>query len=268
VSARRLALLAGLLVLAGCGGSGKGASSVLSKTASSLGDIRSGDLGFSLLVTPRGDSAGPAFGFKLAGPFSTQKSALPVTKVDYTQIANGKSKTVTFTSTGTKGYVTVDSTTYELPASRLGPIRSVMSSFGGNGKGRSLPIDRWIRDAKVSDGGTVGGVATDHVQGGFDVARAAGDLGSQALGRSLTERERKQLADATRSATIDVWSGRQDHLLRKLAIDVDLGFDVPTDLRAALGKLVGARIALNMTITDPNRPVTVTAPLNPRPYPG
>jgi hypothetical protein len=49
---------------------------------------------------------------------------------------------------------------------------------------------------------------------------------------------------------------------------VDLGFDVPPDLRAALGKLVGARITLNMTVTDPNRPVTVTAPLNPKPYPG
>jgi hypothetical protein len=143
-----------------------------------------------------------------------------------------------------------------------------MSSFGTNGKGRSLPIDRWIRDAKVSDGGTVGGVATDHVHGSFDVARAAADLGSQALGRSLNNRERKQLADAARSATIDVWSGKKDHLLRKLAIDVDLGFDVPPDLRAALGKLVGARITLNMTVTDPNRPVTVTAPLNPKPYPG
>lgn len=268
MSARRLAVLASLLVLAGCGGGGNGATSVLSKTASGLGDIRSGDLGFSLLVTPRGNGAGPAFGFKLAGPFSTQKGALPVSKVDYTQVANGKSKTVTFTSTGTKGYVTVDGTTYELPAARLAPIRSVMSSFGTNGKGRSLPIDRWIRDAKVSDGGTVGGVATDHVQGSFDVARAAADLGSQALGRSLNNRERKQLADAARSATIDVWSGKKDHLLRKLAIDVDLGFDVPPDLRAALGKLVGARITLNMTVTDPNRPVTVTAPLNPKPYPG
>jgi hypothetical protein len=261
-------VLAGLLVLAGCGGGGNAATSVLSKTASGLGDIRSGDLGFSLLVTPRGNGAGPAFGFKLAGPFSTQKGALPVTKIDYTQLANGNSKTVTFTSTGTKGYITVDSTSYELPAARLAPIRSVMSSFGGNGKGRSLPIDRWIRDAKVSDGGTVGGVGTDHVHGAFDVARAAADLGSQALGRSLTAREGKQLANATRSATIDVWSGKKDHLLRKLAIDVDLGFDVPTDLRAALGKLVGARITLNMTVTNPNRPVTVTAPLNPQPYPG
>jgi hypothetical protein len=265
---RRLALLAGLFVLTGCGGNGD-ATSVLSKTAAGLGDVRSGKLGFSLLVTPRGDSAGPPFGFKLAGPFSTQKGSLPVTKIDYTQIANGKSQTVTFTSTGAKGYLTLDGTTYELPTARLGPIRSVMSSFGGNGKGRSLPVDRWIRDAKVSDGGTVGGVATDHVQGGFDIARAAEDLGSQVLGnRSLSDRERKQLADAMRSATIDVWSGKKDHLLRRLTIDVDLGFDVPTDLRAALGKLVGARITLDMTVTDPNRPVSVTAPPNPKPYPG
>jgi hypothetical protein len=268
MSARRAALLAGVLVLAGCGGS-SGATSVLSKTAAGLGDIRSGDLGFSLLVTPRGDGAGPPFGFKLAGPFSLRKGSAPQAKIDYTQLANGKSSTVTITSTGTKGYVTLGGKTYELPAARLGPIKSVTSALGGNGKGSSLPVDRWIVDPKVSDGGNVGGVETDHVQGTFDIAQAAGDLGSQVLGnRALDDRERKQLADATRSARIDVWSGKKDHLLRKLAIDVDLGFDVPADLRAALGKLVGARIALELTVDGPNRPVSVTAPANPQPYPG
>ena len=263
---RRLTVVAVLASLAcGCGGS-RGATGILSDTASSLDRIKSGTLGFDLLVTPKRSGSHP-FGFKLSGPFSTRGGQLPVTRATYTQIANGKSESVTLISTGSAGFITVRGATYTLPASRLAPLRSVTAVFGGNG--RSLPLDDWIKDAKVVGSASVGGTQTDQVHGRLDISRAVADLGSLAPGgKPLTTRERGQLARAARTSTIDVWSGKKDHLLRRLAIDVDLGFDVPTDLRAALGKLVGARITLNMTITDPNRPVTVTAPLNPKPYPG
>jgi hypothetical protein len=262
---RALAFLFASALLAGCGGGG--ANDVLGKTAANLGDIRSGTLAFDLLVTPRGGSGGPPFGFKLAGPFATRGSGLPVTRMDYTQIANGKQQLVTLISTGSKGFMTIDGKTYELPEARLSPLRAVTAAFGG--KERSVPLDDWIRDAKVSDGGSVGGAETDHVHGDLDVAHAAADLGTLAFGgRDLSDAERKQLADATRSATIDVWSGKDDRLLRKLAIDVDLGFDVPPDLRAALGKLVGARLQLTMAVSAPNRPVSVKPPSGALPYPG
>lgn len=263
---RRAAVVAATaLALAGCGGGG--ATGILSKTASSLDEIKSGTLSFDLLVTPRGGEGGPPFGFKLAGPFATTGNALPRTRVRYTQIANGQSETVTLVSTGAKGFITVKGRTYELPASRLAPLRSATAVFGG--KGGSLPLDDWIDDAAVSDGGEVGGAETEHVHGNLDVSRAAADLGSLAsVGRALNDRERKQLEDSTRRATIDVWSGKKDHLLRKLAIDVELGLDVPEDLRAALGKLVGAHVQVTLAVTNPNRPVTVKAPAGAPPYPG
>jgi hypothetical protein len=262
---RALVLAAAVLTLTGCG-SGE-ATSVLSRTASSLDKIKSGTLAFDLLVTPRGGQGGPPFGFKLAGPFATTGSTLPRTRVRYTQIANGKSETVTLVSTGAKGFITVDGKTYELPASRLAPLRSATAVFGG--KGGSLPLDDWIRDAEVSDGGDVGGADTEHVHGNLDISRAVADLGSLASSApALNERERKQLEDSTRKATIDVWSGKEDHLLRKLVIDVDLGLEVPADLRAALGNLVGARLQLTLAVSNPNRPVTVRAPASAPPYPG
>ena len=261
---RRLAVVAVLASLAcGCGGS-RSATGILSDTASSLDEIKSGTLGFDLLVSPK-RSGSHAFGFKLSGPFSTRGGRLPVTRTRYTQIANGKSETVTLISTGSAGFITVRGTTYALPASRLAPLRSATAVFGGNG--RSLPLDDWIRDAKVVGSGSVGGTQTDHVRGRLDVSRAVADLGGLTPGgKPLTARERAQLARAARTATIDVWSGKKDHLLRKLTIDVDLSFDVPADLRAALGKLVGARITLDLTVTDPNRPVSVKAPAAARPY--
>jgi hypothetical protein len=266
VTARRVSLLAAAaLAVAGCGGGD--ATGVLSKTASSLGEIKSGTLAFDLLVTPRGGQGGPPFGFKLAGPFATTGTELPRTRMRYTQIANGKSATVTLLSSGAKGFITVNGNTYELPASRLAPLRSATALFGGSGG--SLPLDDWIRDAEVSDGGEVGGAETEHVHGNLDVSRAVADLGSLAAGTpALNERERKQLEDSTRKATIDVWSGKEDHLLRKLMIDVDLGLDVPADLRAALGDLVGARVQITLAVSNPNRPVTVTAPASAPPYPG
>ena len=266
MTSRRVSLVAAAaLALAGCGGGD--ATGVLSKTASSLDEIKSGTLALDLLVTPRGGQGGPPFGFKLAGPFATTGSELPRTRMQYTQIANGQSETVTLLSTGAKGFITVDDKTYELQGSRLAPLRSATAVFGGDGG--SLPLDDWIRDAEVSDGGEVGGADTDHVHGNLDVSRAVADLGSLASDApALNERERKQLEDSTRKATIDVWSGKEDHLLRKLAIDVDLGLDVPADLRAALGELVGARVQITLAVSNPNRPVTVKGPASAPPYPG
>jgi len=261
---RRLAAFAVLASLAcGCGGS-RSASGILSDTASSLDDIKSGTLGFDLLVTPTRSGSRP-FGFKLNGPFSTRGGGLPTTRATYTQIANGKSATVTLISTGSAGFITVDGKTYRLPADRLAPLRSATAVFGGEGS--SLPLDDWIRDAKVTDGGSVGGAQTDHVRGRLDLARAVADLGALAPGgKALNARERGQLARAARTATIDVWSGTKDHLLRKLAIDVDLGLEVPPGLRAALGNLVGARVQVTLAVGDPNRPVTVRAPAGALPY--
>jgi hypothetical protein len=261
---RRLAAFALLVSLAcGCGGA-HSASSILSDTASSLDQIKSGTLGFDLLVTPKRSGSRP-FGFKLNGPFSTRGGGLPVTRATYTQIANGKSATVTLISTGNAGFITVRGKTYELPADRLAPLRSATAVFGGNG--RSLPLDDWIQDAKVAKAGSIGGEPTDHVRGRLDLARAVGDLGALTPGgKPLNARERGQLERAARTATIDVWSGKKDHLLRKLAIDVDLRLDVPAELRAALGDLVGARLQVTLAVRNPNRPVSVTAPAGALPY--
>jgi len=59
---------------------------------------------------------------------------------------------------------------------------------------------------------------------------------------------------------LSLHTGRDDHLLRRLRLAADLGFDVPKDLQEALGELVGAKIVFTRGVTDSNEPVSVRAP--------
>ncbi len=262
----RAALLASIAVAAaGCGGGGD-AHKVLSSTASKLGDIRSGDLTLRLVVSPREGTKGRA-GFELRGPFALRPHGLPVAKVAYTQIAGAHEATATFISTGREAYAKVNGKAYELGAAATQTLRN--AGGAGDGLGQ-FEIGSWIRSPKVSDGGKVGGAETDHVTADLDVVAAANDLLSlvRQLGRDAPRIEGKsadQLRDAVKSSSIDIWSGKDDHLLRRLLLKVDLGFDVPESLKRALGDVVGAKVDFELAVSDPNKPVSVSPPPNPLP---
>jgi hypothetical protein len=258
-----LALLA--LVAAACGGGGD-ARQVLSQTASRLGDIHSGNLRLRLVVSPREGTRGRV-GFALEGPFAVKAGGLPVAKVAYTQIAGDRQATATFISTGVKAYAEVNGKTYELPPESADLVRR--AAVGGGTFGQ-LEIEDWLDDPKVSDGGKVGGADTDHVTADLDVVAAANNLLAlvRQLGRDaprLQGRNAEQLRDAVEASSIDVWSGKDDHLLRRLLMKVDLGFDVPGSLKRALGEVVGAKVEFELAVSDPNEPVSVRPPANPLP---
>jgi hypothetical protein len=262
---RRLALLAGsALLLAGCGG--PSADSVLSDTAANLGKIRSGTLHASVLVTPRGGAGTNPFGFKLEGPFALGAAgSLPVLRVAYTQIANGKSATVTILSTGRKAYVQTGGKTYELPESQAEQLRSAAGEVRSAGSLSQFAIDSWIDDPHTSDGSEVGGAETDKVTADLDVVAVVTDLLrlARAFGRDvpqLGEADTKRLADSVRDSSFVLYTGKDDRLLRRLELAADLGLDVPPDLRRALGELVGAKVDFTLGVDDPNHPVTVPEP--------
>jgi len=126
---RRLAALLAVGALAGCGGGGD-AHRVLSRTADSLGKIRSGNLTLRLVVSPRSGTRGRV-GFVLRGPFSVRAGALPVARIAYTQIAGAHEATLTFLSTGSDAYAAVHGRAYRLPASAEAELRGAV---GGRGK--------------------------------------------------------------------------------------------------------------------------------------
>jgi hypothetical protein len=260
------ALVAVLALVAGCGSDH--ASHVLSQTADNLGKIRSGDLTLRLVVSPVEGTKG-RIGFELRGPFALRPGALPVAKIAYTQIAGARQATATFISTGAKAYAEVNGKAYELPAESTESIRQAAAGIGGsNGLGR-FEIGSWFDDPSVTEG-DLSGTSTDHVVAGLNVVAAAnGLLGLvRELGRDAPRIEgdaAQQLEDAVQSSNIEVWSGKDDHLLRRLLLEADLGLDVPASLRRVLGDVVDAKVEFELAIADANEPVSVPPPTNPLP---
>jgi hypothetical protein len=266
---RWVALLLVCAALSGCGGGGD-ANQVLARTADSLGKIRSGLLTLRLVVSPRQGTKG-RIGFELRGPFGLRPGSLPLARIAYTQIAGAREATVTFLSTGARAYAVVKGKAYELPPSATEEVRRASAGLGGSGGALgSFHVESWFDHPKVSGGGEVGGADTDHVSADLDVVAAANGLLDllRGLGRESTQirgRESDRLRDAVESSSIDVWSGKDDHLLRRLLLHAQLGFDVPKSLRRALGDVVGARVEFELAVANPNRPVHVTPPQNPLP---
>lgn len=265
---RLLALLALATALAGCslGGGGGDAEDVLGETARNLGEIRSGTLDLRLIVAPRD---GDEFGFELHGPFAlaSEEGALPVLDVDYTQIVDGRRGTVSLVSTGDQAFAVVDGQAYELGEAQTTELRA---ASGALGEFDELPIDDWVVDPEVEDGGEAGGAETDLVTGELDVVAAANGLIELArgFGRPLPRIEGPNadvLRDSARETSFSVRTGADDRLLRQLLLEAELGLDLPVALRAALGDLAGASITFELGIEDPNEDVSVEPPPNPRP---
>jgi hypothetical protein len=261
--------LAVLLVLAvvlasGCshGAGGQSAQEVLAETSQNLGEVKSGDLGLNLLFSAKG---GDRAGFDLEGPFQLNPGRLPDAQLDYTQIAGTRTTTQTFIMKAGKAYVKMGGTTYELPDTTVGQIGS---SLGNSGGLATIDLSNWVRDPQLSEGGQVGGTDTDKVSGRLNVATVVSGLvaiASQFGGTTpltpLSGASAEQVESAVRSATIDVYTGKDDRLLRKLDVSIDFA-----PAATKVKDLVGASVRFTLAISNPNEPVTVETPTNAQPY--
>jgi hypothetical protein len=240
---------------------------VLDATAKNLGRIHSADLGLRLVLAPRAGAPNGQVGFELRGPVDLRAGGLPVARLAYTQIAGARQGGATVVSTGRKAFVEVGGSAYRLPRAQAD---SLAASAGQVRRNVQLPLGRWVRDPKVSDGGEVGGTRTDHVSAGLDAVAALRDIFSAAASAGaqvpdLGGTRADELRKAIKQSSIDLWSGRDDHLLRRLRLRI--GFEVapPAPLRARLGSLTGGTLAFDVDLANVNRPVQVAAPANPRP---
>jgi hypothetical protein len=252
--------------LAACGAE-RSADQVLSDTASGMGKIRSADLNLRLVLEPNQSVRAGRVGFALRGPLDLDTRGLPAARLRYTQIAGDKEGGATFISTGREAFVEVGGAAYRLPAERS---RALETSAGAVRQNVYLPAGRWVREAKIDDGGTVGGVKTDHVTAQLDAVSALRDIfatmrSAGADAPDLRGAAADEVRDAVAAATIDIWSGREDHLLRRLRLRVDFQARTPAALHGRLGALAGVRLALDIDLDRVNQPVHVQAPAHPRP---
>lgn len=266
---RRAALLLGALAfVAGCGES-ESAQDALAETASNLEAIRSGTMSFEYSAS---GEEGPDVGLQLEGPFDLDSGGpLPAAELQITQFVGSTRSSTTFISTGDQAFLRLGEETFELPAEML------QGAGGGEGDGDALgelEIGDWFVEPEISDGGDVGGADTDRIRSPLDVVAALNDFLAAAnalAGVDLPAIEgpsAQNLRNAVRSAIVEVWTGTDDRLLRRLVLEVELELAGSDELREALGQLAGADLRLELRISNPNEPVAVEAPQDAVPYPG
>jgi hypothetical protein len=257
-----VSLTLAVLLLAGCGGGSQSAAEALAETSQNLGQIKSGDLGLKLMFSAKG---GERAGFTLEGPFALHQGQLPEAQLDYTQVAGDRTTTQTFIMAGDKSYVSIRGTTYELPAETSGQIRGTLGNSGGLG---AIDLSSWVQEPRLEDGDEVDGVGTDRITGHLNVANVVSGLvaiASQFGGTTplspLSGASAEQVQQAVDSATIDVYTGKDDRLLRKL--DISMTFSPSAD---EVKDLVGAAVDFTLSISGPNEEVRIETPTNAQPY--
>lgn len=105
----------------------------------------------------------------------------------------------------------------------------------------------WMRDVKSEGTETVGGVETDHLSATLDAQAMLNELGSATGGAA---RVSKSEAARVKGSTVDVWVGKDDHVVRR--IDAELVLPAR------------ARFGLEMRLSDINKPQQIEAPAHVR----
>jgi hypothetical protein len=290
VAAVLLAILASL-ALAACGSSSSSSSedaaTLLKQTFTGSHKVSSGNLNIAVTVDPSGSTtfSGP-IKLSFGGPFQSSASGkLPQSNFTVSVSALGKSGSLGLVSTGKSGYVTLQGTSYQLPAATFQKLESSLSQVGttGNNGGSGTlskfgikPLD-WLQNPKVVGTESVGGTDTTHITASINVAAFLNDFstflqkastlgvsGTSAASKGLSPTVRNKIAGAVKNPRFDLWTGNSDKTLRRLTVALTVPVSGATSTQ--LGGLRSADIGLSMQYGDVNQPQTIAAPTTVRPY--
>lgn len=280
-----LAVLAGL-ALSACGGSSD-ATNLLKQTFSGSHKVNSGNLSFVLSLTPSGSRTlkGP-IALSFGGPFQSLGSGkIPQSNFQVSLTALGKTGSLGIVSTGTTGYVTLQGTSYQMPAAtfqRLESSFSQLASSGatsGSGVLGKLGIQplHWLVNPEIVGSEDIGDAATTHIRSGINVSALLGDFstflerasslgisGASSFPHGLSSKTKTKIAGEVKNPRFDVWTGKSDKTIRKLQVKLTL--PVSGQISTLLGGLRSADIGLTLQYTNLNQPQTITAPTAVRPY--
>jgi hypothetical protein len=272
--------------LSACGGSSNQATSLLRQTFTGKHKVSSGNLGFSLTLAPSGTSAlkGPIT-LSLGGPFQSLGSGrLPQSNFSLSLGTSGGKLAVAILSTGTKGYVSFEGQSYQLPVATFRRLESSFAQLGSTPGSRSgsgalaklgIQPEHWLVRPHVVGDEALGGTNTTHIRAGINVPALLEDLntflkragsvgvsGASSLPGGLSAAVRSRIAGEIHNPSIDVWTGTADKTLRRL--DLKLNLALSGQAAALLGSNAG--LELTMQYAQLNQPQTITAPTDVLPY--
>lgn len=266
-------------LIAGCGGddgSDADPQELLEQTFGADAEITSGVLDLNLEAEADGEEGGSLSG-TLSGPFqSTGADELPQFDFDLSLQADspdgGLDVEGGLTITGDGAFVAVDGTDYQVDEATFTSFQDLyaQSAQAQDAEGEEgaalfsqLGIDpaSWLTDVTNEGTEEVGGAETVHISGSADIARIvedAQDVAANAPGGAgeLGAGQIEQLEEAVRSATVDVYTGEDDQILRRL--DLVLELEDPDS-----GE--GLSLSLSIGFSDVNESQEITAPEDPQP---
>jgi hypothetical protein len=284
-----------IAVAAACGGGGGGedVNTVINKTFSSNQKLDSGKLKLDATARLEGASQlqGPVT-IKMGGPFDgldtkiAQTGEIPKADLDLSASAAGQTFKAGFTSTGDEVFVNFRGTDYKLPESQLQQLkRQLARAQAEDAKSKSPDLaalgiepNDWLKDPTNEGTEDVGGVETIHIKGSVDINKMLDDfdrLLKQAgklnlsqqqqsqLPKELPQSTRDQIEKAIDSTELDLYTGKDDKVLRK--VHAKIKFNVPEELRQQASGLKSGEIELSVEIADVNEPQTITAPESSKP---
>jgi hypothetical protein len=289
IVALALVLVAALtlsLTLTACGGGGGDATKILNQTFSGGKKVRSGQLNLALTLQAQGvPQLQQPVSLKLTGPFQSQGTGtLPSFDFELALALAGRTISAGAVSTGNQGFLKLQGQSYAVPpnvfaAFKQGYIQSQQQQRTSKSPSlASFGVDprQWIKDAKDEGDADVQGTTTTHVSAKVDVPKLLADVAqvlqkargtvaqAQQLPGTITPQQRKSIENAIKSANFDVYSGKADHILRRLV--VDLTFKVPSSAQARANGLKGGRLVFDLALGSLNQPQTVNPPTTARPF--
>jgi hypothetical protein len=290
----RSAIFALVLVLAaavaGCGGDGGGGedpSEVLDQTFNNPDEITSGRVVISLEGSAEGSQAGNLTA-TIEGPFQTDRNdpaAFPQLDLtaEISASATGESPfdfTGGFVATKDSAFVEYQGQAYEVGASFFNRLKTLSerSVRRAQARGENASIferlgiepQNWLTNLSNEGDENVDGTETIHIQGDADIEQMVSDLATiaqrapGAAGQALDPAQLDEVQTAIKEASVDVYSGKDDRVLRRLS--VSLNIEPP----AGPGALDVSSISVDfsLTLSDVNAPQTITAPSGAKPISG
>jgi hypothetical protein len=266
-------------LLSACGSSDDSVGSLLSKTFSPDTSIKSGRLNAQLDANVQGIQGlnGPVR-LRLSGPFqSGGKGQMP--RFDFTLglSAGGQTFTAGGVSTGDRGFVRFGGQAYAVSEQlfkqfRDGYLAAAKKSQKDKGSAPSLSTlgiqpRNWLRNARKAGEESVAGTTTIHIAAGIDVARLLDDVnrllgrasaasGSKQVPQRLTDQQRQTIQNAVKSANVDIFTGKDDKLLRRLDVQIAL---------KPSGKVKGGTVRFQLQLDALNKDQQIAAPANTKP---
>jgi hypothetical protein len=283
-------LLLLLALVAGCGGGGgdeadssTDVDALLKDTFSGSKAIDSGRLDVKLGVET---DTGDPLTIKLSGPFVNEgENRLPRLAFNASLDGNGQSMSGGLVSTGDRGFVSFGGETYEISGPIFEQFKAGYEQAAKQGTEQSedkqslaaLGIDprRWLTNAKNAGEAKVGDTDTikitgdvdvdkllDDVNGALEKIRALGVQGTGELPEKLTEEEKRQTAEAVENLGVEIYTGAEDRILRRIV--VTLGLKAPAG--TTQGGASTADVNFDLQLLDVNEDQEIKAPENAKPF--